>query len=97
MSQKTKRVFDKDFKENIVKMVLNKEKKISELSREFDINANIIHTWKNQYLSNKDFAFPGKGHQSPEDAELRKLRQKLKEVSEERDILKKALGIFSKP
>lgn len=96
MSQKTKRNFDKDFKENVVKMILNKEKKVSELSRELNINQNMLHTWKNQYLSNKQDPFPGKGHQSPEDAELRSLRQQLKEVREERDILKKALGIFSK-
>ena len=41
-------------------------------------------------------AFPGKGHQSAEDEELRRLRRQLAEVTEERDILKKALGVFSR-
>ncbi len=96
MSENRKRIFDKAFKENIVKMILNKEKKVSELSRELDINPNILHTWKNQYLSKKHEAFPGKGHQSSDEAELTRLRRQLKDVTDERDILKKALGIFSK-
>jgi len=40
-------------------------------------------------------AFPGKGHIKPSDAELHNLRKELAIVREERDILKKALGIFS--
>jgi len=40
-------------------------------------------------------AFPGKGHVKPSDAEVVNLRKELAIVREERDILKKALGIFS--
>ena len=40
-------------------------------------------------------AFPGKGHLKPSDAEVAQLRKELAIVREERDILKKALGIFS--
>jgi transposase len=40
-------------------------------------------------------AFPGSGHQSPEQEELRRLKRELKVVRMERDILKKALAIFS--
>ena len=41
-------------------------------------------------------AFVGKGNLKPEDAELKRLQKELEEVKEERDILKKALGVFSK-
>jgi transposase len=41
-------------------------------------------------------AFPGKGRLSPEDEELRQLRRKNKRLLMERDILKKAVAIFSK-
>ncbi len=44
----------------------------------------------------QQIAFPGKGHLKPQDEELRRLRKKLADVEEERDILKKALAIFSK-
>jgi transposase len=41
-------------------------------------------------------AFPGHGKLKPADEELRQLRRKLADVEEERDILKKALAVFSK-
>jgi transposase len=41
-------------------------------------------------------AFPGKGHLKPSDEELRRVKKELNDDKEERDILKKALAIFSK-
>ena len=96
MSQQRRRLFDKDFKINAVRLILNKSKKISALSRELGINAATLHMWKNQYLKDSETSFPGKGHQTPVEEELKKLRQENKVLQEERDILKKALGIFSK-
>jgi len=40
--------------------------------------------------------FPGKGRLSPEDEELRQLRRENNRLRMERDILKKAVAIFSK-
>jgi transposase len=40
-------------------------------------------------------AFPGKGN--PRDAEIAKLKKELAIVTEEREILRKAVAIFSKP
>ena len=96
MEKRIKRTFDKEFKINTVKLILNKEKKIAELARELSVNENTIHNWKNQYLKDSNDAFPGKGHQTPMEEELTKLRRENKVLQEERDILKKALGIFSK-
>ena len=42
-------------------------------------------------------AFPGQGHLKPDEEEMRRLRRELERVREERDILKKALAIFSVP
>jgi transposase len=47
------------------------------------------------YTTFDNNSFPGKGHLKPSDAELHSLRRELAIVREERDILKKALGIFS--
>ena len=41
-------------------------------------------------------AFPGKGRLKPEDEEFQRLRRELARVRQERDILKKAVGIFSR-
>jgi transposase len=96
MELKKKRVFDKDFKVNTAKLIVGKERKISELSREMGITENTLHTWKNKYLKEAQEAFPGKGHQTPRDEEVSRLRRENQILKEERDILKKALGIFSK-
>jgi transposase len=96
MEKKKKRVFDKEFKVNTVKLILNKEKKIAELARELKISENTLHSWKVQYMRDSADAFPGKGHQTPVEEELTRLRRENQVLKEERDILKKALGIFSK-
>jgi len=60
------------------------------------ISANVLSRWKRQMTDDPAFAFPGKGYLKPVDEELRRLKKELRDVTEERDILKKALAIFSK-
>jgi len=46
-------------------------------------------------MNDPQFAFPGKGRLKPHEEELRLLKKQLRDAEEERDILKKALAIFS--
>jgi transposase-like protein len=93
-NEKTKMTrFDKNFKLSAVKMVVEDGQKASEVARSLGINPNQLYAWKAKYASNGDKAFPGKGHLT----EISALRKKLRETEMERDILKKAVGIFSKP
>ena len=84
--------FDKDFKLSAVKMITEGGHKASEVARSLDVHPNMIYNWKRKYADNGEKAFPGKGHLT----EIAGLRRKLREVEMERDILKKAVGIFSK-
>ncbi len=84
--------FDKDFKISAVKMITQSGHKASEVARSLDIHPNMLYSWKRKYANEQEKAFPGKGHLT----ELAALRRKLREVEMERDILKKAVGIFSK-
>lgn len=61
------------------------------------IAESLLGKWKRQYEQQGDDAFPGNGKQRGESAELRRLRQQLAQVTMERDVLKKALAIFSQP
>ena len=92
----TRRRFSVEFKREAVLVILDGSRSPTEVARELDINANMLHNWRRQYLDDQDNAFPGKGNLKPEDAEFRRLRRELEEVKLERDILKKALAIFSK-
>ena len=87
-----KKRFDRDFKVSAVKMVTEGGHKASEVARSLGIHPNQLYNWKQKFSNQGDKAFPGKGHLT----ELAALQRKLREVEMERDILKKAVGIFSK-
>ena len=84
--------FDRDFKVSAVKMVTDEGHKASDVARGLGVHPNQLYSWKKKYGDSGDKAFPGKGHLT----ELAALRRQLREVEMERDILKKAVGIFSK-
>ena len=92
---KNRRQFTKEFKVQAVRLVLEEGRSISEVAHELGIGENLLHRWKKKYEEWKVEPFPGKGRLSPEDDELRQLRRENKRLRMERDILKKAVAIFS--
>ena len=90
-SVKSKR-FDRDFKISAVRMITEGGHKAAEVARSLGIHQNQIYNWKKKFSDQGDKAFPCKGHLT----ELAALRRQLRDVEMERDILKKAVGIFSK-
>ena len=89
--------YDKDFKLMILELLESGQKAI-QVSEEYEVNVQMIYRWKKEYQQSNRPAFTGNGNQalSPAEKELVRLRKELKEVEMERDILKKAVGIFSK-
>jgi len=57
--------------------------------------AGQIYRWRKQFSEDGARAFPGNG--KSRDEELVALRKENKELREERDILRKATAIFSRP
>ena len=96
MGRKESRHFTREFKRNAVQMIMEKGIPAGRVAQELDIHPNLLHQWKRKLMAEGNDAFIGKGNLKPEDAELRRLQRELEEVKEERDILKKALGVFSK-
>ena len=92
MERKKIRRFDKEFKISAVKMVTESDHSVAEVARSLDLKVNVLYNWKRKYSGEGVKAFVGKGHLT----ELSALRKQLREVTMERDILKKAVGIFSK-
>ena len=93
---KGRRRYDREFKEGAVRLVLDGGRSVRSVARDLGIHENMLHRWKSEYLEDREHAFPGKGHMKPHEEELMRLRKKLADVEEEREILKKALAIFSK-
>ena len=93
----TRRQFTREFKVEAVELLLRGDKTGVEVARNLGIRAELLYRWKSEYLNNTEHSFPGTGHLAdPEEERIRQLERELAGVKEERDILKKALAIFSK-
>jgi transposase len=91
-----RRKYDRQFKIEAVRLVTEEGRKASEVARDLGIHVNLIYLWKKQLAEDPKEAFPGLGKLKASEAEFRKLQRELADVKEERDILKKALAIFSR-
>lgn len=92
---KQRRQFDRAFKQEAVRLVTEEGRPVAAVARELGVNENSLHRWKKQLSDQGSHAFVGTGNLAPEDAELRRLRRALVDMAEERDILKKAIAVFS--
>ena len=92
---KKRRTYDKAFKKEAVRLVVEDGLKAVEVERNLGIGTNIVSRWVREMAQDPDHAFPGKGRLKPPEEELRDLKRELERVKRERDILKKAVAIFS--
>jgi len=85
-----RRQYSREFKMEAVGLVLRGNKPATEVAEDLGVGVSLLYRWKRDYLSDKENAFPGTGHlQDPEDEKVRALERELRELKEERDILKK--------
>ncbi len=92
-----RRKFNREFKLDAVRMVVEGGHVLSEVARDLDLRPDMLHRWQREFQADERQAFPGHGHLKADEEETRRLRRELERVREERDILKKALAIFSVP
>lgn len=93
------RRYSKEFKLEALQLLEDTDKSIAEVARDLGIPKDTLYTWRKAYMENPETAFPGSGKRqigNPEEEELYRLRKELAEVTQERDILKKAIAIFSR-
>ena len=97
LHQMTKRKkFTREFKEEAVKLLLNSDKSIQEISGSLGIHPNNLSRWKCQFLENPKKAFPGNGNRRDNEDELYRLKKELADLKMENEILKKSIAIFSR-
>ena len=93
-----KRHFTKEFKKEAVKYSLTSRKTVEEVARDLGISPHNLTRWRKEYRKRGQLAFPGHGKENltPQEEESRRLKKELIDITQERDILKKALAIFTK-
>jgi len=94
---KSRRKFDRSFKLKAVELSYQREN-IKELATELGVRAELLYRWRAEFAARPQTSFPGNGKVAltEEETELARLKRELAEMRQERDILKKAIGIFSK-
>lgn len=85
--------YDKEFKSNAIRLSETREKPIRDLEQDLGIGAGCISHWKSELSKEEKNAFPGNGN--PKDREIYELKKKVAILEMEREILKKAISIFS--
>ena len=86
--------YDNEFKLMIVDL-LKSGIRTKQLSQEYGLHTSVINRWRQEYDS-RGGDFSKKEPRSRENQELIALKKELRDVKMERDILKKAVSIFSK-
>ena len=94
--KKNRRKYTKDFKMEAIQLVEQGSGNASEVARNLGVPPNLLNRWIRENREDSQYSFPGLGKLKEPDEQLRKLQKELADTKMERDILKKALAIFSK-
>ncbi len=95
--KRERRHFDREFKQMAVNLCLT-GKSTKEVAQELGLKEDLIRRWKREFYKYESGSFSGHGNtnMTTEQKEIARLNKELKEAQLERDILKKAVSIFSK-
>jgi len=93
-----RRQYSEEFKKEAVEYSLSSGKSVEEVARDLGISPHNLTRWRKEYRKRGELAFPGHGKErlTPQEEENRRLKKELQDIQIERDILKKALAIFTK-
>ena len=94
--QKKQRTLTREFKVEAVQLAKTSGKPMIQIARDLGIADSTLHHWCKEFSEHGEQAFPGSGHQTPQEEEIRQLKRENDLLRQERDILKKAIGIFSR-
>lgn len=86
--------YSNEFKQEVLAMVATEERSVSQIERDLDITPGLIYKWQQRYRVVEDKLQPSA--ERAEQAEIRRLKRELEIARQERDILKKAIRVFSR-
>ena len=95
MNNQKRRKYDAAFKQEAIQLYRDSGKSCVQIERELGIGHGILARWIREYTEDSTHSFRGNGKMRPDDLKVRQLEKELARVKRERDILKKAVSIFS--
>lgn len=87
--------YGKEFKIEAVGLTRQPGMSLARVARDLDLNESLLGRRRRELEGHKSQAFPGQAN--AHDGELRRLQREVEVLRQERDILKKAISIFSHP
>jgi len=91
---KKNKTYTEAFKREVLEMAATGEVSIVQLERDLGITAGLIYKWRERYQVDNGELKPSSEREV--DAELRRLKRENAILRQERDILKKAVQVFSR-
>ncbi len=96
MSKRVTRTYNNSFIREAINLVESGDRSLNAIADSLGIPNSTLRQWHQKYLKKAD-SYAGKDALSPQEVEIQQLRKDLADARLERDILKKAVAIFSKP
>ena len=88
------KAFSKEFRDEAVRLSVNSGKSVEHVARDLGILANTLHDWRRKARGERQL--PIADNETPEQ-KIKRLERELAMVTEERDIMKKAIAYFAQP
>jgi transposase len=95
MEKRARRKFSKEYKAEVVRLIVDGGKTVGQVSRDLDLTESAVRQWVKQARIDAGEGAPG-ALTTAERAELVALRREAKQLRMEREILKKATAFFAK-
>ena len=92
----TRKTYSCEFKLEALQLLESSGKSAAQIARDLGIPEGSLYRWRNEFRARGDHAFPGQGNLPADQEELHKLRRENEILRQERDILKKAIAIFTR-
>ena len=86
----------KEFRKEAVRLVIQSGRTVKQIAEELGVNIWTIKGWVKKYCKDERSELISRGLKMSPEEENRILKKELSDVAEERDILKKAIAVFSK-
>jgi len=93
---KQKRQYTQEFKQEAIRLYEASGRSVRQIEEELGISSGLLNKWRYQLRDRGRDSFVGSGHQPELESELKRLKRENEILRQERDILKKALVVFSK-
>ena len=92
----TRSKHSEDFKKEAVRLVIRNNRKTKQVAEELGVNNWTLKDWFRRYGKEIHSELVAGGLRISPEEEMRLLKKELADVREERDILKKAIAVFSR-